>query len=336
MYLARVKIRGGIRYIIRESVPDPSGEYFVSQDLFDLGDDPAEFIHYFGRNSFHIAPEVEKIVEQKRAMPAEPDLEELFGPFLQPEVRRQAEFFSNKYRNFVPKKLSEEDLAYINRRIHIFDKKRLHYLRYASLNQGRLHKAPPKMFVPLLYKSRDELEQFFLDQERVLEPTEFRQYVYVIFDLQRFFAETAARAMPEALDQGRLDEIFEPELCRLFDDRSFTVGLDEQALRGYLGRYAIMFFDYGFPTGSFENDYVRQFMGSHRSFSFPNREVDIDDQEAYELFGVTKTELEKMSKTRLTGLYRQRAHEHHPDKGGEHDDFVRLTELYRQIRKTKK
>ena len=77
-------------------------------------------------------------------------------------------------------------------------------------------------------------------------------------------------------------------------------------------------------------------MGSHRSFSFPKREVVVDDQEASELFGVSKEELAKMSKARLTGLYRQLAHEHHPDKGGEHDNFVRLTELYRQIRKTKK
>ena len=104
----------------------------------------------------------------------------------------------------------------------------------------------------------------------------------------------------------------------------------------YLSRYIIMFFDYGFAAGSFEQDYVRQFMGSRRSFSFPKREVEIDDQEAHELFGVSKEELEKMSKTRLTGLYRQVAHEHHPDKGGEHDDFVRLTELYRQLRKNKK
>ena len=97
-----------------------------------------------------------------------------------------------------------------------------------------------------------------------------------------------------------------------------------------------MFFDYGFPSGSFEKDYARQFRDDHRSFNFPKMEVELGEQEAYDLFGVSKAELEKMSKSRLTDLYRKLAHEHHPDKGGEHDDFVRLTELYQQIRKTKK
>jgi hypothetical protein len=336
MYLARVNIRGLLYYIVRESVSDPNGEYFISRDLFDLGEDPTEFIQYLGRNSFIIDPEVEEIVEQKRTLPGGPDLEELFGPFLPLEVRRQAEFFSHKYRNFSPTKLSPADITYINRRTHIFDKKRLYYLRFGALNQTQLLKAPSKLFLPLLYKSRDELEQYFLEQEKVLEPTEFRQYVYVIFDLQRFFSETAAQDRPDALDQGRLDELFEPEFCHLISDHLFTAGLSEQALRGYLSRYVIMFFDYGFAVGSFEDDYVRQFMGKRRSFSYPKREVEVDDQEAQELFGASKVELEKMSKSRLTRLYRQVAHDHHPDKGGEHDNFVRLTELYKQLRKNKK
>lgn len=336
MYIARVNIRGQIHYIVRESVVDTAGEYLVGHDLFDLGDDPAEFIRYFGRNSFHIDPEVEEIVERQRTQPGGPGLEDLFEPFLQADARYQAEFFSHKYRNFSPKKLSAADVDYIKRRIHIFDKKRLHYLRYGSLNQTRLHKAPPKMFLPLLSKSRDELEQFFLAQEMVLEPTEFRQYVYVIFDLHRFFTETAAQVMPDALDQTRLDEMFEVELGQLCADKSFMTGLTGQALSSYLGRYAIMFFDYGFPTGSFAEDYARQFMNDHRTFSFPEKELAIDEQEAHDLFGVGKAELETMSKSRLTILYRQLAHEHHPDKGGEQDDFVRLTELYQQLRKNKK
>ncbi|MEN8136444.1 MAG: hypothetical protein ABFS18_13055 [Thermodesulfobacteriota bacterium] len=336
MYIAQVNICNRIRYIIRESVPDPTGEYFISQDLFDLGDDPTKFINYFGRNSFHIDSEVEEIVDQKRTSKGGPDLEELFGPFLQPEVRHQAEFFSHKYRNFSPKTLSAEDITYINQRVHLFDKKRLYYLRFGALNQTRLHKAPPKMFMPLLYKSRDELEQFFFEQESVLEPTEFRQYVYVIFDLQRFFSETAALSRPEALDQNRLDEVFEPEFCGLLTDKLFVRGINESVINRYLSRYLIMFFDYDFPTGSFEHDYARQFMDDRRSFSFPKREVELDEQEVRDLFGVSKEELGRMSKSRLTVLYRQVAHEHHPDKGGEHDDFVRLTELYQQIRKTKK
>ena len=53
--------------------------------------------------------------------------------------------------------------------------------------------------------------------------------------------------------------------------------------------------------------------------------------EVVEIFGVSETDLKDMSKSELTRLYRQKAHELHPDKGGEHDAFVRLCEAYKQI-----
>lgn len=336
MYIARIKKHGSINFIVRESVPAADLDYFVSRDLFELGRDPSRFIHYSDRDSFYLDPELEAAVNRELVGTDDTDLEELFWPFIRAEVRRQAEFFGGKYRNFSPRKLSEADIAYLDQRTHLFDKRRLHYLRYASISQARLHKAPRKMFLPLLYKSRDELEQYFLAQEEVLEPTEYRQYVYVIFDLQKFFSETAAQVMPESLDQEKLDAVFEKEFCGLFDDASFSLGLDESDLTGYLSRYPVMFFDYGFQTGSYEADYVRQFMNQRRSFRFPEKKVVIDDQEAAGLFGVERVELERMSKAELTALYRKLAHEHHPDKGGEHDDFVRLTELYRHMRKNKK
>jgi hypothetical protein len=335
MYIARLNDRGTMRYIIRESVPGPTGDCFVSRDLFDLGSDPARFIHYGARGSFYLDPEVEAAVDRQRTTPAIPDPEELFRPYLKAEARREAEFYRPGYRNFTPTKLSGADIEYLERRAHLFDKRRLHYLRYASLSQARLHKAPLKLFLPLLHKSRDELEQLFIAQEAVLEPAEFRQYVYVIFDLQRFFQETAAQVMPEALDQEKLDGIFEKEFCRLFDDASFRAGLAERDLTGYLSRYPIMFFDYGFPAASFEEDYIRRFINDRRAFHFPEKKVVVDDRETAALFGVERVELERMSKADLTALYRKLAHEHHPDKGGEHDDFVRLTELYRHLREKK-
>ena len=53
--------------------------------------------------------------------------------------------------------------------------------------------------------------------------------------------------------------------------------------------------------------------------------------EVVEIFGVTVEDLKTMNKNDLTKLFRQKAHELHPDKGGEHDDFVRLTEAYEQL-----
>jgi hypothetical protein len=336
MYIARINRGGRTRYLIRESVPDPTGKYFLSRDLFDLGADPTEFIHYTGRDSFYLDPALEDAINRQKNPAGATDPEDLFQPFLTAEARRRAEFFSHKYRNFTSAKLGAEEIDRLDRQVHLFDKKRLHYLRYGSLSQARLHKAPLKLFRPLLCKSRDELEQYFLGQEAVLEPNEFRQYAYVIFDLQGSFAETAARVLPEALDQDKLAEVFEKEFCRLFGERSFAGGLAERDLTAYLSRYVIMFFDYAFPAGAFAEDYARQFRDSHRSFAFPRKEVVISDREAEELFGVSRAELVKMSKSGLTGLYRKLAHEHHPDKGGEHDNFVRLTEIYLEIRKSKK
>jgi hypothetical protein len=57
--------------------------------------------------------------------------------------------------------------------------------------------------------------------------------------------------------------------------------------------------------------------------------------EIVEIFGVEEKELHAMNKSDLTKLYRQKAHELHPDKGGEHDEFVRLSEVYDQLLRQK-
>ena len=95
-----------------------------------------------------------------------------------------------------------------------------------------------------------------------------------------------------------------------------------------------MFFDYGFNSGSYLDDYLRQFMNNRRTFKFPEKKVVME--EASHLFGVSQDKLKKMSKRSLTRLYRKLAHEHHPDKGGEHDEFVKLTETYSILIKNKK
>lgn len=336
MYVARLNVGGKVRYVIRESVVEPGSNHFVSRDLYDLGEDPSRFIIYGDRDSFYIDPSLEDELGGKRQGEGDFDLEELFLPFVNQAARRYHEDFSNKYRNYKPQKLSPTDAERIRDSIHLFDKRRLYYLRYGSLSEARLHAAPLKMFRPLLDKSRDELEQLFGREEQVLEGNEFRQYVYVIFQLERFFTETAARVMPEALDQERLAEVFEEEFCLLFDDPSFRAGLDETPLQQYLSRYLVMFFDYEFPAGSFLDDYIRQFMNQHRNFSFPEEKVAEAYSEAAGLFGVSEEELRQTDKRGLTALYRKLAHEHHPDKGGEQEDFVKLTEVYQRIINGKK
>ena len=42
--------------------------------------------------------------------------------------------------------------------------------------------------------------------------------------------------------------------------------------------------------------------------------------------GRNEEKLRRMDRSELTKLFRKKAHAHHPDKGGEHDSFVRLAE----------
>ena len=58
-------------------------------------------------------------------------------------------------------------------------------------------------------------------------------------------------------------------------------------------------------------------------------------KEAASIFGVGPAELDAMSKAELTRLYRQKAQELHPDKGGEHEEFIALTTAYNELLRNK-
>jgi len=336
MYLARVSYKGGIRFIIRESFFPEGGSDYLSRDLFDLGSDPRRYIHYPGGNAFYLDESIEETLRAQGLSPPDDELEELLWRFVSPDIRAKLEPFRRSMRTKTGRSLTPEETEQIKTGIHLFDKRRQHYLRYGTISQERLFRSPPQLFRPLLNKSRDEIEQFFLAEERVLEPNEYRQYVYVIFNLQRFFEETAARVMPEGLDQSKVDEVFLDEICRLNNDTGFWAGFSESAwLHDYLQRYVIMFFDYGFGPSSYMDDYLRQFMNSRRTFRFPEKKSKDIMAEASTLFGVPEDELKAMNRRTLTKLFRRKAHEHHPDKGGEHDSFVQLTEYYHILLKSK-
>jgi predicted 2-oxoglutarate/Fe(II)-dependent dioxygenase YbiX len=58
--------------------------------------------------------------------------------------------------------------------------------------------------------------------------------------------------------------------------------------------------------------------------------------EASAIFGKTKSVLKEMSRHSLARLYRRHAQKLHPDKGGDHDKFVKLSRAYHDLLKTKK
>ena len=80
----------------------------------------------------------------------------------------------------------------------------------------------------------------------------------------------------------------------------------ENRLHDYLIRYLILFFDFGYGESTFLDDYIRQFMNSHREFNFPESKSTINMEEAGNIFDVPAKDLEGMSKKQLTRLYRKK------------------------------
>lgn len=332
MYLAEYTIMGRKKYIIRESLYDPDTNCWHSRDLVNLGRAPWDYIEYPGGNAFYIH---ETVSEQLAIAGVDYDmceLEELFWRFIKKDIRQKIEpFYCRGRRSWKRKKNDPAE-----QQIQVFDRRRMYYLRCGDVDQRKIGILPLRHFTPLLNKSRDEIEQYLMQLEKNLQPREYKSYVYAIFNLQRYFKASAARIIPQALDQDDLDRYFIKDLCRLQGDEFFWAGFhNTDELHEYLVRYAVMFFDYDFDGGSAWEDYLHNFINSRRFYRAPPPQIKISATEIAEIFGVTEANLKAMKKSELTKLFRQKAHEFHPDKGGEHDSFVRLAEAYKMLLRKK-
>ena len=329
MYLAEHTIKGRKKYILRDSLYNKGTRCWECRDLFDLGSMPWEYLEYPGGNAFYIN---ESISDQLAELDVEHDpceLEELFWPFVDRDIRQKIEPFYCRGMRRGRKKILE-NLG--KEQVRNFDKRRWYYLRCGSTDMRRVGRMPFRYFKVLLNKSRDEIEQYLLQLEKSLTPREYKLYVYTVFDLQRYFAGSSLKSVPQALDGEELDKYFLKDLCSLHDDEQFWAGFkNRKNLHEYLVRYAVMFFDYEFDGGSAWHEYLQNFINSKRFSASRSSYVKVSMSEVVEIFGETEENLKKMGKSDLTKLFRQKAHELHPDKGGEHDDFVRLTEAYKQL-----
>ncbi len=328
MYLARKNIRGKTHYFIRESYAE--GRVLKTRDMFSLGTDPTRYLIYPGGNAYYVDEVVEDRLNALGLSPSFDELDDIFWPFVRPDIRRSVASFRGRGRNA---RGHEQTEAHAAARFHLFDKRRVHYLKYGQMDQGYIGRVSPKLFHVLLHKSRDEIEQYFMEAERVLRAHEIKPYVYVIFDLQRFFTQM----VPQALEQEKVDEHFTEEICRLHGDDVFWAGFATHGrLNEYLIRYVIMYFDNEYRAGSSLDDYLRNYIHSRRFFRAPPDPV-MSAEEAGTIFGVPADELRKMNRRELSRLYRKMAQKHHPDKaGGDHDTFIRLTSAYRALVKRKK
>ncbi len=330
MYLARYFKNNCTYYLLRESFPD--GDLLRHRNLLDLGGDPEKFIVYSVDSSFYIE---NSIFERLRRTGVDADYDEvesLFLPFLDADIRDKIAPFAKRKTGGNWKPMDERTRQHIFENTHLFDRRRIHYLRFGMMNQRDLDRSPA-LFKILLNKSRDELEQLMLEQERRLSPDEYKSYVFTIFDLRRYFKEEFATSTPWALNSDLLDEYFFEELCHLDRDRLFWRGLERDAdLLSYMVRYVVMFFDYSFPhaSGWTGHEYFRTYSDAGR-WGFATKKLRMPTEDAASVFGISQAELAALNKTEVTKLYRKKAQELHPDKGGEHELFIALSAAYNEL-----
>ncbi len=335
MYLARTQVSSRRRYVLRESVQEDG--FYHHRDIFDLGFNPSEFIVYPGGNAYYIDEVVEERLDQLGVETQQDELDDLFWPYVKPRIRRAVESFRQRGRVYRDRAaLGSVEKKKIHLRTHIFDKRRIHFLKSGRSDQRGLGRMPAELLRWLQDKSRDEIEQQFMQEERVLRLCELKTYVYVIFNLKRFFSTILAERAPETLDQKELDTCFVKEICRLNRSAEFWGDPDHGSwLHEYLVRYLITYFDTEFSHGRYLQDELRAFINRHRAYRPPTKHPNVSMSEASALFGVAQDMLEKMTLVALTRRYRRLALKHHPDRGGDPEMFIRITEAYRSMARMK-
>jgi hypothetical protein len=97
----------------------------------------------------------------------------------------------------------------------------------------------------------------------------------------------------------------------------------------------MMYFDYDYAPRSWVEDYIRNFINSRRDDRSPFKAGSVTLKEASSVFDESKEVLKKMSRQELVRLFRRKAQELHPDKGGNHEKFVALSHAYHVLLKTK-
>jgi hypothetical protein len=297
----------------------------------DLGRNPEAFIEYAGGNGFCFGAALEEKLQACGADYSSEDLERLFLPFLKPHIRRIIENFrTHRTRRNRWGRYSEQELLQKQGQLHLFDKRRMHFLRCGRVDIGELEGRPWKFLNILLEKSRDEIEHTIEGMENVLPPHEMRSYLFTALHLQAYFPHHLLRNHPLALDPEKVDECFLDALCCLNDDPAFFTGvdrLDGTCLHPYLSKYLILYFDSGHGRDDWP-EYLGEFMRwqqSHRSMPAPKR---MDVGAACKVLGMSREEALKLHRKDLIRLYRKKAKEHHPDRGGDKESFIQMTEAF--------
>jgi len=326
LYLATKKIKGRPRYFLRESYP--SNGRILWRDLYDLGENPAHYIIYPGGHSFYFEQNLIETLSGLGVPEVDRELEKVLLPFLHPDVRRivlQMTRLGRRKRSW----LSLEAMARVQARLHLFDRRRLFWLRFGRMDSTKTLMRPHKFLNVLVGMSRDEIEHYFQALELRLKVREKKQYVYQTLDLGRWFPGETAKLFPLGLDPDKLDEVFLAELCRLNQDADFLDPPDAPVfLSEYLVRYAVMWFDFEFAQRPPQSQIFDEFVRSRRAYRppFPSEAADL--AEALKVFDLTEAGWRAMSRDDLGRLYRRLALSRHPDQGGDSVKFIKLNLAY--------
>ncbi len=331
MYLARQRIKNTMHYFIRESFSD--GETIKSRNLVDLGRDPRAYIVYPDNgNAFYFDESLCDALEQKGVYPDNEVLEKVLWPFLDPETRRVIEKFTRPAPGR-RESIREQKKRCETEPFHLFDMRRMHYLRFGELDQSRIASVPKKIYRKLLDKSRDEIEQQFMEMEQVLKKHEKKNYAFVIFNVPAHFSSPISRKFPQALPRDKVDAYFLEELCRVNADAAFWSDLEmSDTLHPYLIRYVCWFFDSEFEGSHYMEDLMWQFKRRHHGFQpspSPRRNMSAD--EAARELDIDKNQIGTLTVKTLSRQYRKMAKHHHPDHGGGHERFIRLNRAFEDL-----
>ncbi len=292
MYISRRIAPSGYTYSICESYYDYP--YYRSRVLFKLGSDPTKFITYYSDVAFSI--DLEEELAKQGIKTDQFELEELFYRFLTPSAQRWVTISLNRRRN-----KDKPSQSFDSREFHWFDRIRLIVLKLDHRQPKSILDERLPFFGKLLKKSRDEIENMIWDMEDHLTFRERVRYFYTVFELMSY------------VDTEERDGIFLETICSLSKDPNYLMGLEtHEVLMNYLSRYIWQYFDL-LPVRRVPRVY------------------EIGVQEVYEdvsqILNIPVETLFSLSRKDILKMFRIKLKELHPDKGGDHEAFIRLRRI---------
>ena len=96
MYIAFKKINGQPQYFLRESCIIKGKLTF--RDIYSLGKNPSLFIKYAGGNAFYFDETIEEAILQSNATYDSDELEDLFWPWIRPDIKRAIDTFRRCFK----------------------------------------------------------------------------------------------------------------------------------------------------------------------------------------------------------------------------------------------